>query len=659
MTVPNGVNSVTHVGNGATTIWPFTFMIPAGTEQVTLLEIATGVEGDPLSDSLYTITGEDDPNGGTVTYPLSGSALASTHKINIKRIVDIEQPLNLTDQSAYDPETLEGQLDQMIFMISQLNEQLSRALLLGTGSATTPDDIIDGIADAIAEIEDLIEQAQAIVDEALEAIGTVTGELASAAFATANYHPTVAPTFLRVAGDVSTGDFGHALYKFAAAEPSHNRKFSILLEDALTVAWYEGVEYKVTPQMFGVVADGTTDVKANTELFFADTGTRKHIPAGNYEFSGVVEPTAADMHVTIDPSAVFETSYLEYGNFFTYQGDPVFAQEMLRKSYDTTFSIYDNIFAHVTIARNTGAEAATVAVYGVGEAHAAADGIGDDPRVWGGNLVAAGFIDQAQGIGLEVNVVMVPNAGETWREATGVLIASAGFAPPDRALQIHSNASTSVWENGIVFHNRVGTPAASGSLIYCDDNDTQILYGINIVEGIFTTAEITSRSLLVDGGVTPEDVVNRLRIRGAVTGSAPLFIATGSDANISMQYATKGTGDNIFSTDGGAVEHLRISHTAAPTASAELTGGAGAALLKTRGSAADSDFIIMGKGTGGGRLRDGAAVDQIRWNVTGVGFFATAPIAKPTVTGSKGGNAALTSLMTALAGLGLVTNSTT
>lgn len=41
-----------------------------------------------------------------------------------------------------------------------------------------------------------------------------------------------------------------------------------------------------------------------------------------------------------------------------------------------------------------------------------------------------------------------------------------------------------------------------------------------------------------------------------------------------------------------------------------------------------------------------------------VGFYDTAPAAKPTVTGSRGGNAALASLLTALAGLGLITDST-
>ena len=41
-----------------------------------------------------------------------------------------------------------------------------------------------------------------------------------------------------------------------------------------------------------------------------------------------------------------------------------------------------------------------------------------------------------------------------------------------------------------------------------------------------------------------------------------------------------------------------------------------------------------------------------------VGFYGTTPVAKPTVSGSLAGNAALTSLIAALAGMGLITNST-
>ena len=42
-----------------------------------------------------------------------------------------------------------------------------------------------------------------------------------------------------------------------------------------------------------------------------------------------------------------------------------------------------------------------------------------------------------------------------------------------------------------------------------------------------------------------------------------------------------------------------------------------------------------------------------------LGFFNTSPVAKPTITGSKGGNVALGNLLTNLAGLGLITDSTT
>jgi hypothetical protein len=42
-----------------------------------------------------------------------------------------------------------------------------------------------------------------------------------------------------------------------------------------------------------------------------------------------------------------------------------------------------------------------------------------------------------------------------------------------------------------------------------------------------------------------------------------------------------------------------------------------------------------------------------------VGFFSATPITRPTVTGSRGGNAALASLLTALANLGLIVNSST
>lgn len=53
-------------------------------------------------------------------------------------------------------------------------------------------------------------------------------------------------------------------------------------------------------------------------------------------------------------------------------------------------------------------------------------------------------------------------------------------------------------------------------------------------------------------------------------------------------------------------------------------------------------------------------LSKVRVNISGdIGFFGVNPVARPTVTGSKGGNAALSSLTSALASLGLIIDNTT
>ena len=97
----------------------------------------------------------------------------------------------------------------------------------------------------------------------------------------------------------------------------------------------------------------------------------------------------------------------------------------------------------------------------------------------------------------------------------------------------------------------------------------------------------------------------------------------------------------VFST--GAVDYFTVTNagllTLGTTSQNRLTATPGAA---------STNAIVLGQsGTGG---------IQVNGNM---GFNSTAPIAKPTVSGAKGGNAALASLLTALASYGLVTDTTT
>jgi hypothetical protein len=93
---------------------------------------------------------------------------------------------------------------------------------------------------------------------------------------------------------------------------------------------------------------------------------------------------------------------------------------------------------------------------------------------------------------------------------------------------------------------------------------------------------------------------------------------------------------------------------------AQLRVESGASYLELRAADSSSrqaivartDLKLVPNGVGGGTLMFIATS-------TGLGFFGGAAAAKPTVSGSRGANAALASLLTGLASLGLLTDSST
>jgi hypothetical protein len=107
-----------------------------------------------------------------------------------------------------------------------------------------------------------------------------------------------------------------------------------------------------------------------------------------------------------------------------------------------------------------------------------------------------------------------------------------------------------------------------------------------------------------------------------------------------------------FRANGGAWSLQTRTDALGAGSAAIVVGRAGAAISSIElGNTTDNPtFATLGTGasTLGGSLKV----------VGNSGFNNTAPIAKPTVTGSRGGNAALASLLTALADYGLITDGT-
>lgn len=143
MTVTNTGSSVTYTGNGATTIFAYAFRIPLATDVVvTLLEKATGVE-TVLSSSQYTITGLDNAAGGDVTYPISGTPLAATHKITIERAVPYTQLTAIPNQGNFFAAAVELAVDRITMMVQQMLGNYERTLRIPLS-----DDEIDPLVNA-------------------------------------------------------------------------------------------------------------------------------------------------------------------------------------------------------------------------------------------------------------------------------------------------------------------------------------------------------------------------------------------------------------------------------------------------------------------------------------------------------------------------------
>ncbi len=81
--------------------------------------------------------------------------------------------------------------------------------------------------------------------------------------------------------------------------------------------------------------------------------------------------------------------------------------------------------------------------------------------------------------------------------------------------------------------------------------------------------------------------------------------------------------------------------------------------LIATGAAADVNLNFAPKGAGSVTVKSGNGGVKVQANNTGLGFHGATPIAKGSISGSRGGNVALASLLSYLAGVGLIDNLTT
>lgn len=121
-----------YIGNGAVSVYPYTFKIFKASDLQVIRRDDNGVETVLSPGTNYSVSGVKNKNGGNVTLT---APLANNYKLVIKRVTEIEQNADIRNQGDYYPDYIEDALDSLTMNDQTLAEQVKRSLKV---SPTTP-----------------------------------------------------------------------------------------------------------------------------------------------------------------------------------------------------------------------------------------------------------------------------------------------------------------------------------------------------------------------------------------------------------------------------------------------------------------------------------------------------------------------------------------
>lgn len=116
MTVSSTIREVVYNGDDSQTEWDITFPVLQESDLTIILD-----EGEPTEETLasnYSVNLTTDK----VTYPVSGTPLATGRTITIRREQQITQELDLVTMGNFDPEAMETALDKLTMIVQEITQ---------------------------------------------------------------------------------------------------------------------------------------------------------------------------------------------------------------------------------------------------------------------------------------------------------------------------------------------------------------------------------------------------------------------------------------------------------------------------------------------------------------------------------------------------------
>lgn len=147
MSISSTTSVVRYTGNNTTPTYSYTFKIfEEGDLLVTSMD-TSNVETVLALTTDYTVSGEGESGGGSIT--LVAGNLATGYILTIRRVNDIVQETDIRNQGAYYPSVIEDQLDKLVMIDQGQQNEIDRSPKLPESTAiadfdvTLPTDMVD------------------------------------------------------------------------------------------------------------------------------------------------------------------------------------------------------------------------------------------------------------------------------------------------------------------------------------------------------------------------------------------------------------------------------------------------------------------------------------------------------------------------------------
>lgn len=404
-----------------------------------------------------------------------------------------------------------------------------------------------------------------------------------------------------------------------------------------------------TTQSASVIDNGATGNGVATENTFFNNVYSAYseifINEGLYKITPEINLTEKDVHVAVHPNARFMTAAWDMGPIVKAIGtNPVLAFDALFKTINTDYDLYEHVVGQSIFTKASTTGPVVVSLYTNCEVTTSgASGFGANIGVY---MTQTG----GTGVGLEIDTHVTASGTTT----TALAIDSVGSYASTQAIIIQPNGPSSPFGIGLNFNNASGNNAITTEAIRFTGAGTAQRFIYSPEDMMFSSAVLETNVFIIGPSVSGYDSLLRV---DASNAGVPKLSAVGSATNIGILNQTKGTGSYQF-LGGDGINRLFLTGSTGNTYP-KFTNGSGGVTLEAAGTDTNADVILKGKGNAGANILSADGTTKFRANNTGIGFFTTTPVAKQSISGSRGGNAALADLLTKLAATGLITDGTT